>query len=152
MRVDDLADARAEERVRAGRRLPVVRAGLERHVRGRAARPPARPRERHDLGVRPAPVRVPSLPYDPSLRDEDAADRGVGLDAEAALLGELQSIGCVAKGIDAGLVDFYALRDDQLVYLCWQVGEPGISHWHPLDVGFDGRQPIDHLLTTEVVP
>jgi hypothetical protein len=82
------------------------------------------------------------------------AEREVTLQAErvAALLGELESIGCVAKGIDAGLVDFYALRDDQLVYLCWQVGEPRISHWHPLDDGFDGRLPVDHLLTTEVVP
>jgi hypothetical protein len=82
------------------------------------------------------------------------AEREVTLQAErvAALLEELESIGCVAKGIDAGLVDFYALRDDQLVYLCWQVGEPRIAHWHPLDGGFDGRRPIDHLLTTEVVP
>jgi len=82
------------------------------------------------------------------------AEREVALQAErvATLLAELEAIGCVAKGIDAGLVDFYALRDDQLVYLCWQVGEPRISHWHPLDAGFDGRQGIDHLLSTEVVP
>jgi hypothetical protein len=68
----------------------------------------------------------------------------------AELLVELESIGCVAKGIDAGLVDFYALRDDHLVFLCWQVGEPHISCWHHLDAGVDGRQPVDHLLSTEV--
>ena len=69
----------------------------------------------------------------------------------AELLVELESIGCVAKGIDAGLVDFYALRDDHLVFLCWRIGEPHIAHWHSLDAGVDGRQPIDHLLSTEVV-
>ena len=82
------------------------------------------------------------------------AEREVSVLSErvAELLVELESVGCVAKGIDAGLVDFYALRDDQLVFLCWRVGEPHIAHWHPLDAGVDGRQPIDHLLSTEVVP
>lgn len=81
-----------------------------------------------------------------------AAEHEVTLLAErvAVLLAELETIGCIAKGIDAGLVDWYALRDDQLVFLCWRVGEPGITHWHPLDAGVDGRQPIDHLLSTEV--
>jgi len=82
----------------------------------------------------------------------EAAEREVTLLAErvALLLAELEAIGCIAKGIDAGLVDWYALRDDQLVFLCWRVGEPGITHWHPLDDGVDGRRPIDHLLSTEV--
>ena len=64
-----------------------------------------------------------------------------------ALLAELESVGCVAKGIEAGLVDFYALRDDRLVFLCWRLGEMRISHWHDLDAGVDGRQPIDDLLS-----
>ena len=82
------------------------------------------------------------------------AEREVTLLAErvAELLVELESIGCVAKGIEAGLVDFYALRDDRLVFLCWRVGEPRIGHWHPIDAGVDGRHPIDHLLSTEVAP
>jgi len=51
--------------------------------------------------------------------------------------------GCILKDIDAGLVDFYALRDDEPVFLCWQLGEPLVSHWHPLDGGFASRQPIE---------
>src|SRR3982750_1735970 len=35
-----------------------------------------------------------------------------------AYLGELEQIGCVFKGFDAGLVDFYSLREDRLVFLC----------------------------------
>ena len=82
-----------------------------------------------------------------------AAEREVALLAErvAGLLGELEEIGCIAKGIEAGLVDFYALRDDRLVYLCWRLGEEGIAHWHDLDVGVEGRRPIDDLLSTGTV-
>lgn len=68
-----------------------------------------------------------------------------------AFLLELEEIGCVFKGFDAGLVDFYALRDDRLVYLCWQQGESHITHWHEVDAGFAGRQPVDELMLTETV-
>jgi hypothetical protein len=65
-------------------------------------------------------------------------------------LKELEAIGCVFKGFDAGLVDFYSLRDDRPVFLCWRMGEPRIAHWHELDAGFGGRQPIDGAMLTEV--
>ena len=65
-------------------------------------------------------------------------------------LGELQRIGCVFKGFDDGLVDFYALRDDRLVFLCWRYGEERITHWHDLDAGAAGRQPLADAPFTEV--
>lgn len=65
-------------------------------------------------------------------------------------LKELESIGCVFKGFDAGLVDFYSLRDDRPVLLCWRMGEDRITHWHELDAGFGGRQPIDGAVLNEV--
>ena len=65
---------------------------------------------------------------------------------------ELESIGCLFKGFDEGLVDFYALRDDRLVLLCWRLGEDRITHWHEVDAGFAGRQPIDPALFSVVVP
>jgi len=58
-------------------------------------------------------------------------------------LQELESVGCVFKGFDAGLVDFYALREDRVVFLCWRLGEERVTHWHEVDAGFAGRQPID---------
>jgi hypothetical protein len=58
---------------------------------------------------------------------------------------ELERIGCLFKGFDAGLVDFYSLREDRLVLLCWRRGEERITHWHELDAGLAGRQPIDEL-------
>jgi hypothetical protein len=58
-------------------------------------------------------------------------------------LQELEGVGCVFKGFDAGLVDFYSLREDRPIFLCWKLGEERITHWHEVDAGFSGRQPID---------
>lgn len=66
-----------------------------------------------------------------------------------AFLAELDALGCVFKGFEEGLVDFYTLRDDRLVFLCWRLGEPRITHWHEVDAGFDGRQPVDDRILTE---
>jgi len=55
----------------------------------------------------------------------------------------VNAMGCVLKDIEAGLVDFYAMRDGEPVFLCWQLGEPRVAHWHPLDEGFAARQPIE---------
>ena len=58
-------------------------------------------------------------------------------------LHELETIGCVFKGFEVVLVDFYSLRDDRPIFLCWRMGEERITHWHEIDSGFTGRQPID---------
>ena len=58
-----------------------------------------------------------------------------------ALIEELVQLGVELKGPD-GLCDFPSLRDGREVYLCWRLGEPEVSHWHELDAGFAGRQPL----------
>jgi len=55
---------------------------------------------------------------------------------------ELHAKGALVKDLDRGLVDFYSLMGDRLVFLCWQVSEPEVSHWHSLEDGFSGRQQI----------
>jgi hypothetical protein len=55
----------------------------------------------------------------------------------------VQRRGCVVKDVDKGLVDFYTLSGDRLVFLCWQLGEAEIAHWHTLEGGFSGRQPLN---------
>jgi hypothetical protein len=50
--------------------------------------------------------------------------------------------GCLVKDLDRGLVDFYALAGDHLVFLCWQLGEVEVGHWHRLEGGFAQRQPL----------
>lgn len=62
------------------------------------------------------------------------------------LLRELEQIGCELKDFEVGLVDFYALLEDRLVFLCWRIDEDRISSWHELDAGYAGRQPIDAAL------
>lgn len=58
------------------------------------------------------------------------------------LIRELESKGCVIKGIERGLVDFLSLRDGKEVYLCWKNPEKEVRYWHDLDAGFAGRQPL----------
>jgi hypothetical protein len=51
--------------------------------------------------------------------------------------------GCLVKDVSRGLIDFYALSGDRLIFLCWQLGERSVEHWHTLEGGFAGRQPLD---------
>jgi len=58
------------------------------------------------------------------------------------LLGEVHRMGCEMKGVEEGLIDFRSERDGRLVYLCWKLGEEEVAHWHEIDTGFAGRQPL----------
>lgn len=55
---------------------------------------------------------------------------------------ELEELGVLLKGPREGLVDFPSLRDGRVVFLCWKHGEPAIEHWHEIEAGFSGRQPL----------
>ena len=55
---------------------------------------------------------------------------------------ELHAKGVLLKDLDRGLVDFYSLRGDRIVFLCWQRGERRVAHWHPLSGGYSSRRPI----------
>ena len=59
-----------------------------------------------------------------------------------ACMGELEQVGCVFKGFELGLVDFYGRLDDRDVLWCWKRGEIEITHWHEIDGGFAGRQRL----------
>ena len=58
------------------------------------------------------------------------------------LLAEVTDTGCEIKGVDEGLIDFRAEREGRVVYLCWRLGEERIDHWHELNTGFSGREPL----------
>lgn len=58
-------------------------------------------------------------------------------------MAEIDAIGVQIKDLDAGLLDFPFRLDDEVVLLCWRMGEPAIEHWHTVESGFQGRQPID---------
>jgi hypothetical protein len=69
----------------------------------------------------------------------------------AALIDELSNLGIELKGPD-GLCDFPSLRDGRVVYLCWRLGEPAVGHWHEIDAGFAGRQPLNSSPTKASLP
>ncbi len=56
---------------------------------------------------------------------------------------KIQSVGCLVKDLEKGLVDFPARMNNQDVYLCWRLGESRIRFWHRKDEGFASRKPID---------
>ena len=64
-------------------------------------------------------------------------------------LGAIQARGCIVKDLDQGLLDFYSLMGDRLVFLCWKLGEAEIAHWHTLDGGYATRRPLDRSSTED---
>jgi hypothetical protein len=79
---------------------------------------------------------------------EELAHSQSELEAETSKLegfiDELSKLGVELKGPD-GLCDFYSMMDGREVYLCWRLGEPEVMHWHELDAGVAGRQPLTAL-------
>ena len=132
-------------RVEAERTLPLVRRIVadiqEEHGRWRTA---MRQYEIAAAGVRAEWGEPPELIR---LWGQVAAHAGT----IAGCLAELDTIGCLLKGFDTGTVDFPALREERVVLLCWCPGEERITHWHEMDAGFRGRQPIEHSTFSEVL-
>ena len=58
-------------------------------------------------------------------------------------LAEIDAIGVQVKDLDAGLLDFPFRLDEDVVLLCWRMGETSIAHWHTMEDGFRGRKPVD---------
>ena len=58
---------------------------------------------------------------------------------------EISALGAEPKGLLEGLVDFPAIMDGRLIYLCWKFDEPKVLYWHELEAGFAGRQPLPNL-------
>ncbi len=58
----------------------------------------------------------------------------------STLVGNFDKAGCLLKDLDTGLVDFYSLQNNHVVFLCWKQGEPGIAYWHEIGGGYASRQ------------
>jgi hypothetical protein len=57
----------------------------------------------------------------------------------------LQKAGCLVKGIETGLIDWYAKKDGRDIFLCWKLGEKEVGYWHEIEAGYLGRRPISEL-------
>jgi hypothetical protein len=78
-------------------------------------------------------------PQEPRALEEEFERQGT---AVAACVAKLEELGVLVKDLDRGLVDFPALRGDEEVLLCWEVGEDEVAYWHGVDEGFAGRKPL----------
>lgn len=65
-----------------------------------------------------------------------------GLAEMQSVLGEFRRREILIKDLERGLIDFPALIGGREVFLCWEVGEDDIEHWHDLDTGFSGRERL----------
>lgn len=84
--------------------------------------------------------RPSSDPYSEELAQSQAELEAEELKLES-YIDELTKLGVELKGPD-GLCDFYSMMDGREVYLCWRLGEPEVLHWHELNAGVAGRQPL----------
>ena len=64
------------------------------------------------------------------------------MDTFRSIQEDLLRVGCLPKSVQDGLVDFFALKEGRLVFLCWKLGEERIQAWHTLEGGFAARMPI----------
>ncbi|MGZ4391468.1 MAG: DUF2203 family protein [Gaiellaceae bacterium] len=73
----------------------------------------------------------------------EAADT---IQREAAAISDcaerINAAGAEVKSLEEGLLDFPARRGDEIVLLCWRLGEDEIHYWHRVDEGFGGRKPL----------
>ncbi len=100
--------------------------------------------------------------WGPDLASVDHADHEIAARLEreqANLESRLEEAvrGLVAEGIEVkdlgtGLVDFYALKDGEVVLLCWRLGEPEVGYYHTLTGGFAGRRPLPSRLPSTDSP
>jgi len=56
---------------------------------------------------------------------------------------EINRLGCYLRDINKGSIDFFSIRNHQLVYLNWLRGEPEIRHYHDVDSHFTKRKALD---------
>jgi hypothetical protein len=71
------------------------------------------------------------------------AERDKAVQKVKDAIAEINAIGVQVKDLDIGLLDFPCKVDDEIVLLCWKLGESSITHWHGAEEGFAGRKPID---------
>jgi hypothetical protein len=76
----------------------------------------------------------------------DLREAAATIEREAAAIAKcadlIDAAGAQIKSLEEGLLDFPAVRGDEVVLLCWKLGEDEIGYWHGVDEGFAGRKPL----------
>ena len=71
------------------------------------------------------------------------AEREKALQRAKDAVAEIDATGVQVKDLDIGLLDFPCVVGDDVILLCWKLGEKKITHWHGTQEGFASRKPID---------
>ena len=120
--------------------LPVLESLLKRAIEGKKAA------EELESGLSELARRIyisGGMKVDAASVVKQRAEMEAHLKLARESVAEIDAIGVQVKDIDAGLLDFPCRLDDQVVLLCWRMGETSIEHWHTVESGFQGRQPVD---------
>jgi len=80
------------------------------------------------------------------MMPSDLREAAETIQLEASAIAEcaerINAAGAEVKSLEEGLLDFPARRGEEIVLLCWKLGEDEIGYWHGLDEGFAGRKPL----------
>jgi hypothetical protein len=80
------------------------------------------------------------------MMPSDLREAAEAIQREAAAIAEcaerITAVGAQIKSLEDGLLDFPARRGDEVVLLCWKLGEDEIGYWHSAEEGFAGRKPL----------
>lgn len=120
--------------------LPLLESLLKRAMEGRQSA------EKAESGLTEIVQRIyfsGGMKVDPSTIAKQRAEMETHLKQVREIVAEIDAIGVQVKDLDSGLLDFPCRIDDEVVLLCWRMGEPTIEHWHTMEAGFKGRQPVD---------
>ena len=74
--------------------------------------------------------------------DEKAKDfERVGREIEKGIAA-INETGCIIRDEEKGLIDFFSIQNNTVVYLCWEKGEDSVEYWHSIHDDFESRQPL----------
>jgi hypothetical protein len=120
--------------------LPVLESLLKRAIEGKRS---AEEAESHLSGLAQRIYLSGGMRVNPANVAQQRAELESQLNKVKESIAEIDAIGVQVKDLETGLLDFPFKLEDEVVLLCWRMGEPAIEHWHTLDAGFKGRQPVD---------
>jgi hypothetical protein len=129
--------------------LPVLESLLKRAIEGKQSA------EEVETGLTDLARRIylsGGMRIDVSQVAKQRAEMEVYLQRVRESVAEIDSIGVQVKDLDSGLLDFPCRLDDKVVLLCWRMGEPAIEHWHTVESGVQGRQPVDERFSRRSNP
>lgn len=62
-----------------------------------------------------------------------------------SLLEKIESQGCYVRDLENGRLNFSSTFNGRGIYLCWQVTDDKIKHWHETSTNFKGKKPVSMI-------